>query len=144
MEQNTELDKTFPIELLMFTNSLALAYLKKNNMPFENYSYLWSLDFHMPKFISSLCSLLKMERQMSMNSSIMGMQSPNLSNPCASPQVAPMHSEAKMVRCWTLTYIVLFSHHFLPRTLGIGCLAIKLCWNIENWIRKIFNGSKAT
>lgn len=35
---------------------------------------------------------------MSMNSNIMGMQGPNLSNPCASPQVPPMHSEAKMVK----------------------------------------------
>lgn len=59
---------------------------------------------------SSVCSLRRpplpsncgfpssqMERQMSVNSSIMGMQGPNLSNPCASPQVQPMHSEAKMV-----------------------------------------------
>ncbi|CAD7694243.1 unnamed protein product [Nyctereutes procyonoides] len=37
-----------------------------------------------------------MERQMSVNSSLLGMQGPNLSNPCASPQVQPMHSEAKM------------------------------------------------
>jgi len=35
---------------------------------------------------------------MSMNSNIMGMQGPNLNNPCASPQVPPMHSEAKMVK----------------------------------------------
>lgn len=40
----------------------------------------------------------QMERQMSMNSNIMGMQGHNLGNPCASPQVPPMHSDAKMVR----------------------------------------------
>lgn len=34
---------------------------------------------------------------MSVNSNLLGMQGPNLSNPCASPQVQPMHSEAKMV-----------------------------------------------
>lgn len=34
---------------------------------------------------------------MSVNSGILGMQGPNLSEPCASPQVQPMHSEAKMV-----------------------------------------------
>ena len=34
---------------------------------------------------------------MSVNSNLLGMQGPNLSNPCASPQVQPMHTEAKMV-----------------------------------------------
>ena len=34
---------------------------------------------------------------MSVNSNLLGMQGPTLSNPCASPQVQPMHSEAKMV-----------------------------------------------
>ncbi|MGH0123190.1 UNVERIFIED_CONTAM: hypothetical protein FKN15_013694 [Acipenser sinensis] len=38
----------------------------------------------------------QMERQMSMGSNMMGMQSPNLSNSCASPQVPTMHSEAKL------------------------------------------------
>lgn len=45
---------------------------------------------------------------MSMNSNIMGMQGPNLNNPCASPQVPPMHSEAKMVKWKILKYIVYF------------------------------------
>ncbi|RXM30650.1 Cyclic AMP-responsive element-binding protein 5 [Acipenser ruthenus] len=39
----------------------------------------------------------RMERQMSMGSNMMGMQGPNLSNSCASPQVPTMHSEAKLV-----------------------------------------------
>ncbi|MBZ3876070.1 Cyclic AMP-responsive element-binding protein 5 [Sciurus carolinensis] len=50
-----------------------------------------------PTMPGSSAVLMPMERQMSVNSSIMGMQGPNLSNPCASPQVQPMHSEAKMV-----------------------------------------------
>uniref|UniRef100_A0A8I3WFM2 cAMP responsive element binding protein 5 n=1 Tax=Callithrix jacchus TaxID=9483 RepID=A0A8I3WFM2_CALJA len=49
-----------------------------------------------PTMPGSSAVLMPMERQMSVNSSIMGMQGPNLSNPCASPQVQPMHSEAKM------------------------------------------------
>ncbi|KFO31543.1 Cyclic AMP-responsive element-binding protein 5, partial [Fukomys damarensis] len=51
-----------------------------------------------PTMPGSSAVLMPMERQMSVNSSIMGMQGPNLSNPCASPQVQPMHSEAKMPR----------------------------------------------
>lgn len=57
---------------------------------------------------------------MSVNSSIMGMQGPNLSNPCASPQVQPMHSEAKMVRksfghpFVTLLVIVMSSSGLFP------------------------------
>uniref|UniRef100_A0A8B9MKL6 cAMP responsive element binding protein 5 n=1 Tax=Accipiter nisus TaxID=211598 RepID=A0A8B9MKL6_9AVES len=49
-----------------------------------------------PTMPGSSAVLMPMERQMSMNSNIMGMQGPNLNNPCASPQVPPMHSEAKM------------------------------------------------
>lgn len=45
---------------------------------------------------------------MSMNSNIMGMQGPNLNNPCASPQVPPMHSEAKMVKPENLKKIYIF------------------------------------
>lgn len=60
---------------------------------------------------------------MSMNSNIMGMQGPNLNNPCASPQVPPMHSEAKMVKREFLK-ITVFSHiavaYQLPRQWG-GC-----------------------
>uniref|UniRef100_A0A8C0U9W9 cAMP responsive element binding protein 5 n=2 Tax=Passeriformes TaxID=9126 RepID=A0A8C0U9W9_CYACU len=51
-----------------------------------------------PTMPGSSAVLMPMERQMSMNSNIMGMQGPNLNNPCASPQVPPMHSEAKMVK----------------------------------------------
>lgn len=55
---------------------------------------------------------------MSMNSNIMGMQGPNLNNPCASPQVPPMHSEAKMVKR-EFFEITVFSHiavaYQLPR-----------------------------
>ncbi|XP_039197929.1 cyclic AMP-responsive element-binding protein 5 isoform X3 [Crotalus tigris] len=58
-----------------------------------------------PTMPGSSAVLMPMERQMSMNSNIMGMQSPNLSNPCASPQVAPMHSEAKMRLKAALTHI---------------------------------------
>ncbi|KAF3819227.1 hypothetical protein GH733_013377 [Mirounga leonina] len=50
-----------------------------------------------PTMPGSSAVLMPMERQMSVNSSLLGMQGPNLSNPCASPQVQPMHSEAKMV-----------------------------------------------
>ncbi|XP_034877294.1 cyclic AMP-responsive element-binding protein 5 [Mirounga leonina] len=49
-----------------------------------------------PTMPGSSAVLMPMERQMSVNSSLLGMQGPNLSNPCASPQVQPMHSEAKM------------------------------------------------
>uniref|UniRef100_A0A8D0GBZ7 cAMP responsive element binding protein 5 n=1 Tax=Sphenodon punctatus TaxID=8508 RepID=A0A8D0GBZ7_SPHPU len=49
-----------------------------------------------PTMPGSSAVLMPMERQMSMNSNIMGMQGPNLNNPCASSQVPPMHSEAKM------------------------------------------------
>ncbi|KAM4689217.1 cyclic AMP-responsive element-binding protein 5 isoform 1-T1 [Discoglossus pictus] len=49
-----------------------------------------------PTMPGSSAVLMPMERQMSMNSNIMGMQGPNLNNPCASPQVPAMHSEAKM------------------------------------------------
>ncbi|XP_070585416.1 cyclic AMP-responsive element-binding protein 5 isoform X1 [Erythrolamprus reginae] len=58
-----------------------------------------------PTMPGSSAVLMPVERQMSMNSSIMGMQSPNLNNPCASPQVAPMHSEAKMRLKAALTHI---------------------------------------
>lgn len=50
-----------------------------------------------PTMPGSSAVLMPMERQMSVNSNLLGMQGPNLSNPCASPQVQPMHSEAKMV-----------------------------------------------
>nr|XP_031310965.1 cyclic AMP-responsive element-binding protein 5 isoform X1 [Camelus dromedarius] len=49
-----------------------------------------------PTMPGSSAVLMPMERQMSVNSNLLGMQGPNLSNPCASPQVQPMHSEAKM------------------------------------------------
>uniref|UniRef100_A0A5F9D9T8 Cyclic AMP-responsive element-binding protein 5 n=1 Tax=Oryctolagus cuniculus TaxID=9986 RepID=A0A5F9D9T8_RABIT len=49
-----------------------------------------------PTMPGSSAVLMPMERQMSVNSGILGMQGPNLSEPCASPQVQPMHSEAKM------------------------------------------------
>ncbi|KFR14104.1 Cyclic AMP-responsive element-binding protein 5, partial [Opisthocomus hoazin] len=49
-----------------------------------------------PTMPGSSAVLMPMKGQMSMNSNIMGMQGPNLNNPCASPQVPPMHSEAKM------------------------------------------------
>ncbi|XP_047706936.1 cyclic AMP-responsive element-binding protein 5 isoform X3 [Prionailurus viverrinus] len=49
-----------------------------------------------PTMPGSSAVSMPMERQMSVNSSLLGMQGPNLSNPCASPQVQPMHSEAKM------------------------------------------------
>nr|XP_060484786.1 cyclic AMP-responsive element-binding protein 5 [Panthera onca] len=50
-----------------------------------------------PTMPGSSAVSMPMERQMSVNSNLLGMQGPNLSNPCASPQVQPMHSEAKMV-----------------------------------------------
>ncbi|XP_029445054.1 cyclic AMP-responsive element-binding protein 5 isoform X5 [Rhinatrema bivittatum] len=49
-----------------------------------------------PTMPGSSAVLMPMERQMAMNSNIMGMQGPNLNNPCVSPQVPPMHSEAKL------------------------------------------------
>ncbi|XP_033915142.1 cyclic AMP-responsive element-binding protein 5-like isoform X1 [Acipenser ruthenus] len=49
-----------------------------------------------PTMPGSSAVLMPMERQMSMGSNMMGMQSPNLSNSCASPQVPTMHSEAKL------------------------------------------------
>uniref|UniRef100_F7BT04 cAMP responsive element binding protein 5 n=1 Tax=Equus caballus TaxID=9796 RepID=F7BT04_HORSE len=49
-----------------------------------------------PTMPGSSAVLMPMERQMSVNSNLLGMQGPNLSNPCAAAQVQPMHSEAKM------------------------------------------------
>ncbi|KAK6491213.1 cyclic AMP-responsive element-binding protein 5-like isoform X1 [Huso huso] len=49
-----------------------------------------------PTMPGSSAVLMPMERQMSMGSNMMGMQGPNLSNSCASPQVPTMHSEAKL------------------------------------------------
>uniref|UniRef100_A0A9L0RTG7 cAMP responsive element binding protein 5 n=1 Tax=Equus caballus TaxID=9796 RepID=A0A9L0RTG7_HORSE len=51
-----------------------------------------------PTMPGSSAVLMPMERQMSVNSNLLGMQGPNLSNPCAAAQVQPMHSEAKMDR----------------------------------------------
>ncbi|KAG8514721.1 Cyclic AMP-responsive element-binding protein 5, partial [Galemys pyrenaicus] len=48
-----------------------------------------------PTMPGSSAVLMPMERQMSVNANLLGMQGPTLSNPCASPQVQPMHSEAK-------------------------------------------------
>lgn len=60
---------------------------------------------------------------MSMNSNIMGMQGPNLNNPCASPQVPPMHSEAKMVKRGNIKTTNSFSYvalaYWLPRQWGM-------------------------
>ncbi|XP_069504343.1 cyclic AMP-responsive element-binding protein 5 isoform X2 [Ambystoma mexicanum] len=49
-----------------------------------------------PTMPGSSAVLMPMERQMSMNSNIMGMQGPNMNNACVSPQGPQMHSEAKM------------------------------------------------
>ncbi|XP_006636129.1 cyclic AMP-responsive element-binding protein 5 isoform X1 [Lepisosteus oculatus] len=49
-----------------------------------------------PPMPGSSAVLMPMERQMSMGSSIMGLQGPNLNNNCSSSQVPTMHSEAKL------------------------------------------------
>ncbi|XP_043922748.1 cyclic AMP-responsive element-binding protein 5 isoform X2 [Protopterus annectens] len=49
-----------------------------------------------PTMPGSSAVLMPIERQMSMNSNIMGMQSPNMNNPCTSPQIPQMQSEAKL------------------------------------------------
>ncbi|MBN3272859.1 CREB5 protein, partial [Polyodon spathula] len=65
-----------------------------------------------PTMPGSSAVLMPMERQMSMGSNMMGMQGPNLSNSCASPQVPTMHSEAK------LRLKAALSHH--PATMPNG------------------------
>lgn len=70
---------------------------------------------------------------MSVNSNLLGMQGPTLSNPCASPQVQPMHSEAKMVNntynppfviCWLFLLVSTLTSTFGSRQ-GDGSA---LCW----------------
>ncbi|MBN3298033.1 CREB5 protein, partial [Amia calva] len=57
-----------------------------------------------PTMPGSSAVLMPMERQMSMGSNIMGMQGPNLTNSCSSPQVPSMHSEAKLRLKATLSH----------------------------------------
>ncbi|MEQ2270792.1 Cyclic AMP-responsive element-binding protein 5, partial [Xenotaenia resolanae] len=49
-----------------------------------------------PTMPGSSAVLMPMERQMSMGSNMMGMQSPAHSNSCSSTHVPSMHSEAKL------------------------------------------------